>query len=460
MSLRHSAKDKTTNQTHDKTSSASRRPTFDLRYVTSLGCLGLLGSGAVFAQVGVDPQEMPQPSGEPIISVPAPAPAPDLSGVPADVVFDAPATPIEPAYTEPATPLPSVLEDLPAPVTSYPDQTGGQAGSQTGSQTGSYSDDNPGTDPGANHSYIDETDYSLGATELYSDRDTTVVLEERNSGCASSLAPGQALTNGLCANAVFGNSGSTNPNETGGTRYPSGVGRGAVNGGGNPTTVSSGSAPSWSGASASYATGAMVYPVNLSDRNSSFDPYSAAGLSYAQLEAQVTRNLATMPFGRIGNGDRSLLFPVSVPSPISSFFGFRIHPIAQTQRLHTGTDIAAPYGTPVLAAFSGKVTEASDLGGYGLTVVLSHNEGTSETLYAHMSELLVNVGDDVKQGDPLGRVGSTGFSTGPHLHFEVKQMTDMGWVYLDANRQLEVALERLIDSSQLAQLPRADRGSL
>jgi murein DD-endopeptidase MepM/ murein hydrolase activator NlpD len=200
--------------------------------------------------------------------------------------------------------------------------------------------------------------------------------------------------------------------------------------------------------------------MNLSDRNSNFDPYAAAGLSYAQLEAQVTRNIATMPFGRIGNGDRGLIFPVSVPAPISSFFGFRIHPIAQTQRLHTGTDIAAPYGTPVLAAFSGKVVESSDLGGYGLTVVLSHNEGTSETLYAHMSELLVNVGDEVKQGDPIGRVGSTGFSTGPHLHFEVKQMTDMGWVYLDANRQLEVALERLIDSSQLAQLPRRDRGSL
>ncbi|NJN60524.1 MAG: M23 family metallopeptidase [Coleofasciculaceae cyanobacterium RL_1_1] len=200
--------------------------------------------------------------------------------------------------------------------------------------------------------------------------------------------------------------------------------------------------------------------MNLSDRSSSFDPYAAAGLSYAQLEAQVTRNIATMPFGRIGNGDRGLIFPVSVPAPISSFFGFRMHPIAQTQRLHTGTDIAAPYGTPVLAAFSGKVTESSDLGGYGLTVVLSHNEGTSETLYAHLSELLVSVGDEVKQGNPIGRVGSTGFSTGPHLHFEVKQMTDMGWVYLDANRQLEVALERLIDSSQLAQLPRRDRGSL
>lgn len=415
MSLRHSAKD---NASADR---RSRRTKLDLRYVTSLGCIGLLGGGAVFAQVGLDPLEPSLPSSEPTVSAPAPA---DLRGVPAEVIFDAPAEPIaDPVYTEPATPLPSVLEDLPAP-----------------------------TAPASTHSYIDETDYSLGATEISPDRDVPVVFEERNSGCASALAPGQALTNGLCADAVVGRTGSgsgeastpyTSPS------YATSPATGAPRSLGNGVTGASG-----------YATGATLYPINLSDRSSSFDPYAAAGLSYAQLEAQVTRNIATMPFGRIGNGDRSLLFPVSVPAPISSFFGFRIHPIAQTQRLHTGTDIAAPYGTPVLAAFSGKVIESSDLGGYGLTVVLSHNEGTSETLYGHLSELLVNVGDEVKQGDPIGRVGSTGFSTGPHLHFEVKQMTDMGWVYLDANRQLEVALERLIDSSQLAQLPRRDRGSL
>ena len=422
MSLRHSAKD---NSAADR---RSQRTKLDLRYVTSLGCIGLLGGGAVFAQVGIDPLEKSLPSPEPTVSAPA-SPASsassDLRGVPAEVIFDAPvsAEPIaDPVTIEPATPLPSVLDDLPAP-----------------------------SEPASTHSYIDNTDYSLGATEISPDRDAPIVFEERNSGCASALAPGQALANGLCADAVVGRTGggaSGTPTPYASPSYGSNSASGASR------SFGSGAA------GASSATGATMYPINLSDRSSSFDPYAAAGLSYAQLEAQVTRNIATMPFGRIGNGDRGLIFPVSVPAPISSFFGFRIHPIAQTQRLHTGTDIAAPYGTPVLAAFSGEVIESSDLGGYGLTVVLSHNDGTSETLYAHMSELLVNVGDDVKQGDPIGRVGSTGFSTGPHLHFEVKQMTDMGWVYLDANRQLEVALERLIDSSQLAQLPRRDRGSL
>ncbi len=411
MSLRHSAKDNTSS------ARVSRRTKLDLRYVTSLGCIGLLGGGAVFAQVGLDPLEKSLPSREPAVSAPAPDRS-NLNGVPAEVIFDAPVAPesiADPVYVEPATPLPSVLDDLPA-----------------------------SSEPAYTHSYIDDTDYSLGATEISPDRNATIVLEERNSGCSSSLAPGQALSNGLCAGAVFGNNRGGSSNSS--APYASNSA--------NNASRSSGAA------GATYATGATMYPMNLSDRNSSFDPYAAAGLSYAQLEAQVTRNIATMPLGRIGNGDRSLIFPVSVPSAISSFFGFRMHPIAQTQRLHTGTDIAAPYGTPVLAAFSGKVIESSDLGGYGLTVVLSHNEGTSETLYGHMSELLVNVGDEVKQGDAIGRVGSTGFSTGPHLHFEVKQMTDMGWVYLDANRQLEVALERLIDSSQLAQLPRRDRGSL
>lgn len=417
MSLRHSAKDNTSADRR------SYRPKLDLRYVTSLGCIGLLGGGAVFAQVSIDPLEKSRPSSEPTVSAPAlDRSSPELNGVPAEVIFDAPEPIADPVYPEPATPLPSVLDDLPAP-----------------------------SEPAYTHSYIDDTDYSLGATEISPDRDAPIVFEERNSGCASALAPGQALANGLCADAVVGRTGggaSGTPTPYASPSYGSNSASGASR------SFGSGAA------GASSATGATMYPINLSDRSSSFDPYAAAGLSYAQLEAQVTRNIATMPFGRIGNGDRGLIFPVSVPAPISSFFGFRMHPIAQTQRLHTGTDIAAPYGTPVLAAFSGEVIESSDLGGYGLTVVLSHNDGTSETLYAHMSELLVNVGDDVKQGDPIGRVGSTGFSTGPHLHFEVKQMTDMGWVYLDANRQLEVALERLIDSSQLAQLPRRDRGSL
>ncbi len=389
------------------------RARLDLRALASLGCLGLMGGGAVFAQVDMADPLQDAPSA-PVYSAPefvaAPAAEPDLGGVPAEVIFEAPVAPapIEraaplPAEPAPAEPLPSVLDDLPA-------------------------------DSAPAHSYIDDTDYSVGATqpEGNADRAATVVLEDRSTGCASSIAPGQTLTGGLCADVVFGSDGSGNDNSAGNTAY------GGTPGGGYAPT----------------ATAAVVNSlVGLSDRSSSFDPYAAMGLTYEQIEAQVTRNLAVMPVGRMGNGDRSILFPVAVPSSISSFFGFRIHPIANVHRMHTGTDIAAPTGTPVLAAFSGEVVESTSLGGYGLTVILSHNDGTSETLYAHLSELLVEVGEEVKQGDPIGRIGSTGFSTGPHLHFEVKQMTDMGWVYLDADRQLEIALERLIDESQLAQLP-------
>ena len=126
------------------------------------------------------------------------------------------------------------------------------------------------------------------------------------------------------------------------------------------------------------------------------------------------------------------------------------------RRFHAGTDIAAPTGTPVLAAFSGKVATAEMLGGYGLTVILEHNEGTAETLYAHLSQLLVRPGQDVRQGQVIGRVGSTGFSTGPHLHFEVKQLTEQGWVYLDPGLQLELALEELINQMQVAQASEGD----
>ncbi|OAB57371.1 hypothetical protein AY599_20030 [Leptolyngbya valderiana BDU 20041] len=182
------------------------------------------------------------------------------------------------------------------------------------------------------------------------------------------------------------------------------------------------------------------------------DPSSlpSADFNYAQMEAQILRDMAVRPFGQMGNGDTHLIFPLSIPAPISSFFGWRHHPIAGTRRFHTGTDIAAPLGTPVLAAFTGRVAVADALGGYGLTVILEHNDGTAETLYAHMSELLVRPGDRVEQGQVIGRVGSTGYSTGPHLHFEVKQLTERGWVFLDPGRQLEVALARSIERFQIS----------
>jgi murein DD-endopeptidase MepM/ murein hydrolase activator NlpD len=145
------------------------------------------------------------------------------------------------------------------------------------------------------------------------------------------------------------------------------------------------------------------------------------------------------------------MFPLAIPSVISSAFGWRIHPITGTQRFHTGTDLAAPMGTPVLAAYAGQVAIADFLNGYGLTVTLSHNKGTQETLYAHLSEIFVQPGELVKQGEVIGRVGSTGNSTGPHLHFEFRQLTPDGWVALDAGEQLEYALAQLVKAMQVAE---------
>lgn len=165
-------------------------------------------------------------------------------------------------------------------------------------------------------------------------------------------------------------------------------------------------------------------------------------------------NRTVRPPGRLGNGNIRLIFPLSIPAAISSAFGWRVHPITGSQRLHTGTDLAAPLGTPVLAAYAGQVAISDFLGGYGLTVTLAHNKGTQETLYAHLSEIFVKPGEWVEQGKVIGRVGSTGLSTGPHLHFEFRQLTPDGWVALDAGTQLEYALAQLMKVMQTAQTPK------
>jgi murein DD-endopeptidase MepM/ murein hydrolase activator NlpD len=160
----------------------------------------------------------------------------------------------------------------------------------------------------------------------------------------------------------------------------------------------------------------------------------------------------------LGNGNIRLIFPLSIPAPISSLFGWRVHPVTGAQRFHSGTDLAAPLGTPVLAAYAGKVAIADFLGGYGLAVALDHNKGTQGTVYAHLSEIFVKPGEWVKQGMVIGRVGSTGLSTGPHLHFEFRQLTPEGWVAMDAGAQLEYALAQLVTAMQVAQAKAAPKG--
>ena len=103
----------------------------------------------------------------------------------------------------------------------------------------------------------------------------------------------------------------------------------------------------------------------------------------------------------------------------STYSPRRYHPILRRERPHWGIDIAAPAGTPVLAAGDGIVTGIARSSSYGLVIDVSHGSGKYITRYAHLSAVLVRIGQAVVQGGTIARVGSTGLSTGPHLHFEV-----------------------------------------
>lgn len=111
---------------------------------------------------------------------------------------------------------------------------------------------------------------------------------------------------------------------------------------------------------------------------------------------------------------------VEGPARVSSAFGERVDPITHRHSHHHGLDIAAPAGTPITSIMSGTVTHAGPAGGYGLLVEVKADDGTVSR-YAHADRVDVNVGDRVDVGDSIATVGSTGRSTGPHLHLEVRK---------------------------------------
>lgn len=119
-----------------------------------------------------------------------------------------------------------------------------------------------------------------------------------------------------------------------------------------------------------------------------------------------------------GVGERRGVMAMPVAARVSSGFGWRVHPVLRFRRLHKGMDFAAPYGSPIRAATDGVVGFAGRNGGYGNFVKLVHGGGLA-TGYGHMSRISVSAGERVRRGEVIGYVGSTGLSTGPHLHYEL-----------------------------------------
>ena len=114
-----------------------------------------------------------------------------------------------------------------------------------------------------------------------------------------------------------------------------------------------------------------------------------------------------------------MAWPTPGYTRITSPYGMRTHPITGVYKLHTGVDLGAPYGSNFIAATDGTVIIAGYNTAYGNMVIIDHGGGVS-TLYAHGSKIMVEVGQTVKKGDIVLKVGSTGYSTGPHAHFEVR----------------------------------------
>ena len=136
-----------------------------------------------------------------------------------------------------------------------------------------------------------------------------------------------------------------------------------------------------------------------------------------QEEANKNNNPGYDP-GKANGSTGTMMWPCPSCHYITSLFGWRYHPIYQTQKYLSGVDIGASYGATIVAADGGTIITAGSVSGYGNCVVINHGNGIT-TLYGHMSSIAVSVGQKVSKGQTIGYVGSTGNSTGPHLHWEV-----------------------------------------
>lgn len=169
------------------------------------------------------------------------------------------------------------------------------------------------------------------------------------------------------------------------------------------------------------------FDIILKHRRAATGETETGELLYAGLDRARAKDLQLMQweqggrtqwFEASGVGRTSGMLQRPVPGTVSSKFGMRRHPILGYSRMHKGMDFRAGYGTPILAATAGRVVRAGWAGGYGKQVRLSH-PGDLATSYSHMSRIIAQPGQYVRQGQIIGYVGSTGLSTGPHLHYEL-----------------------------------------
>jgi murein DD-endopeptidase MepM/ murein hydrolase activator NlpD len=357
-----------------------------------MGVSATLSLGA-YTRVAAEDLVIPESGAAPVAPEPAAPPAPEPAAVAPE--------PFEPAPA--AAPIPEPV--APAPRAAAPEPIAPAAPAPKQAQS----------DP-----YIDTKDYSVGATE-YAPPDR-IIVNERASGCQAALGNGQAISSSLCgtppAQRLY-----TPPSQT--AEQP----------------------PAWTRAST---------PERW---NNSAAPASAQTIQNTlQYSAIPPKDLAVKPLTGANplkwimeNGER-MIFPLAIPVQITSVFGWRVHPITKEWRFHSGTDLGAPMGTPVLAAYSGRVSLAELMGGYGLSILLDHNDGKEATRYGHLSEVFVKAGQWVQQGTVIGLVGSTGNSTGPHLHFEALQGTSGGMVAVDPGLELQTTMTALAKVLQTARL--------
>ncbi|MGB7415956.1 MAG: M23 family metallopeptidase, partial [Thermosynechococcaceae cyanobacterium] len=200
----------------------------------------------------------------------------------------------------------------------------------------------------------------------------------------------------------------------------------------------------------SYSPSSKTYATSVPQGLSPATAPNFAATPYQQ--GQTKPYTGANPLKWLLSDGKQMIFPLTIPAQISSAFGWRVHPISGQQKFHSGTDIAAPMGTPVVAVYDGQVALADYQGGYGLSIFLEHEEGKIATRYGHLSEIFVQPGQLVEQGTVIGLVGSTGYSTGPHLHFEELEKTSDGYALVDPGLDIKLALSALVEATKLAQL--------